>query len=50
MNVRVGGGTNKKPTRKCNEIKRNLTLIFKTSLENVKEIEILSLHPSLSFM
>ena len=42
MNGRMEGGRggrrNQKTTRKCHEIKRNLTLTFKTSLENAKEI------------
>ena len=32
------GKFNQKTTRKCHEIKRNLTLTFKTSLENAKEM------------
>ena len=38
MNGQMGGGRNQKTTRKCHEIKRNLVLTFKTSLENPKEI------------
>ena len=44
MNERVGG-RNQKTTRKCHEIKRNLTLTFKTSLENAKGIGIFHRHP-----
>ena len=46
MNGQVeGGGQPKKTTRKCHGIKRNLTLTFKTSLENAKGIGIFHWHP-----
>ena len=39
MNGRgAGGGSNQKTTKKCHEVKRNLTITSKTSLENAKEI------------
>ena len=40
-----GGGRNQKPTIKCHEIKRNLTLTFKTSLENAIGTGIFHCHP-----
>ena len=42
-----------KTTRKCHEIKRNLTLTSKTSLDNAKEIGIFTAihnHLTLAFM
>ena len=45
------GWGNQKTTRKCHEIKRNLTLTSKTSLENAKEIFIaIHNHLTLAFM
>ena len=41
----AGGDAIKTTTRKCHEIKRNLTWTFKTSLENAKEIWIFHCHP-----
>ena len=44
---------NQKTTRKCHEIKRNLTLTSKTSLDNAKEIGIFTAihnHLTLAFM
>ena len=41
----VGGWRNQESTRKCHEIKRNLTWTYKTSSENVKGIEIFHCHP-----
>ena len=38
--VKTANKFKQKTTRKCYEIKRNLTLAFKTSLENTKEIGI----------
>ena len=38
VNEWVGGDATKATTRKSHEINRNLTLTFKTSLENAKEI------------
>ena len=32
------GGSNQKTTKKCHEVKSNLTITSKTSLENAKEI------------
>ena len=44
VNEWVGGGCNRKNTRKCHEIKRILILTSaKTSSENAKEMEIFSL-------
>ena len=45
VNEWAGGGATKKATRECYEIKRNLTLTFKTSLENATEIWIFHCHP-----
>ena len=46
-----GRGRNQRTTRKCLEIKRNLTLTSKTSLENAKEIFIaIHNHLTLAFM
>ena len=39
------GVHNQKTTRKCHEIKRNLILTFKTSLENAKGLGIFHCHP-----
>ena len=44
---------NQKTTRKCHEIKRNLTLTSKTSLDNAEEIGIFTAihnHLTLAFM
>ena len=45
VNGQVEGERNQKNTKKCHEIKRNLTLTSKTSLENAKEIGIFYCHP-----
>ena len=45
VNEWVGGDATKTTTRKSHEINRNLTLTFKTSLENAKEIWIFHCHP-----
>ena len=39
------GEHNQRTTKKCNEIKRNLTLTFKTSLENATGIGIFTAMP-----
>ena len=48
-----GWGCNQKPTRRCHEIKRNLTLTSKTSSANAKEMGIFTAihnHLTLAFM